>query len=117
MSNIKDLEITTQKGKDLLKKIKEALPGMVMRLVDTRGNQQYKLEEPLDAKVKELLEDLDLGVSFESIQNPVTTEYSQDLEHTVWHISNHIRIKASTGLGHLIPIRRSPTAARLVQSL
>lgn len=74
MSNIKNLEITTPRGKDLLKQIQVALPRMIRLPVDTRGNQQYELGGPLNATVKQLLEDLGLGVCNEGIQWSAATK-------------------------------------------
>jgi len=68
MSNIKNREIASTRGKDLLKQIQVALPRMIQLPVDTRGNQQYELEGPLNATVKQLLEELGLGVRNEGIQ-------------------------------------------------
>ncbi len=104
MSNIRDFNIESQTGKDLLKQIREGLPSMKLRSADNRGNREYEKVKSLDAIVKRLLEELKLGVRGDDVQICTITHYPQHLGYTVWQISNGITIRNTTGPGYLIPI-------------
>jgi len=62
MSDIRDIEITSKMGKDLLKEIRVGLPSLKLRSADSRGNREYEMVKSLDTIVKRLLEELKLAV-------------------------------------------------------
>ena len=67
MLDIKNYEITSQKGKELLKQIEDELPRIKSRNQDSHGNREYESNEVLDAKVRELLVNLQLSVRYDAI--------------------------------------------------
>ncbi|KAL8668515.1 MAG: hypothetical protein Q9168_006855 [Polycauliona sp. 1 TL-2023] len=81
MSDIKNYEITSQEGKELLKQIEDELPRIKTRNQDSHGNREYEPNEILAAKVRELLKNLQLS----------------HLGYTVWRIMNPITIQNTTG--------------------
>ena len=72
MPDIQNYKIDPQ-GEELLKQIKAELPRMGLRKPDCYGNQEYEPNEILDAKVRPLLVNLQLGVCNDATYNLTTT--------------------------------------------
>ena len=62
MSNIKNYEVTSQDGKELLKQIEIELSRSKLRGQDSHRNREYEPNEVLEEKVRALLINLQLTV-------------------------------------------------------
>jgi len=62
-------EITSQRGRDLLKEIQDEIRSVAKDSADSFGNRKYALPASLDAKVNQLKENLKLGVRNNSLRN------------------------------------------------